>query len=58
VREYVTALHTYLNVRNEVPAESEVQPILGMYTQLALYEAEIQKVLKSDDERFASTFTA
>jgi len=58
VREYVTALHTYLNVRNEVPAESEVQPILGTYTPPALYEAEIQKVLKSDDERFASTLTA
>jgi len=28
VREYVTALHTYLNVRKKVPAESEVQPIL------------------------------
>jgi len=29
VREYVAALHTYVNVRKEVPAEFEVQPILG-----------------------------
>ena len=33
VREYVTALHTYLNVRKEVPAESAVEPIPGTYTQ-------------------------
>jgi len=35
VREYVAALHRYLNVRKEVPAESEVQPILGTYTSPA-----------------------
>ena len=31
VREYVAALHRYLNVRKEVPAEPEVEPILGTY---------------------------
>ena len=29
VREYVAALHRYLNVRKEVPAEPEVQPNFG-----------------------------
>jgi len=31
VREYVAALHRYLNVRKEVPPEPEVEPILGTY---------------------------
>ena len=31
VREYVAALHRYLNVRKEVPAEPEVEPVLGTY---------------------------
>jgi len=31
VREYVAALHRYLNVRKEVPAQPEVQPNFGTY---------------------------
>ena len=31
VREYVTALHRYLNVRKQVPTEPEVEPALGTY---------------------------
>ena len=31
VREYVAALHRYLNVRKEVPAEPEIEPVLGTY---------------------------
>ena len=31
VREYVAALHRFLNVRKEVPAEPEVQSYLGTY---------------------------
>ena len=29
VRQYVSALHRYLNVRKEVPAEPEVEPNFG-----------------------------
>jgi len=29
VKEYVAALHRYLNVRKEVPTEPEVEPVLG-----------------------------
>ena len=31
VREYVAALHRYLNVRKEVPTEPEIEPVLGTY---------------------------
>ena len=31
VREYVAALHRYLNVRKEVPEEVKTEPNLGVY---------------------------